>query len=157
MKKRLFPAFPSRLFTTVLLGAALSAAVGGCASTSSQSYVDAQGYTVTGSGLRFVDIVTGQGMAAKPGQSLMVHYTGWIGSSNGRQFDSSHDRGQPLSFRLGQGQVIRGWDEGVRGMRLGGKRRLIVPPDLGYGRRGAGRDIPPNSVLVFDIELLAIR
>jgi peptidylprolyl isomerase len=142
------------VFGLALLGAGL---LSGCASTSNQSYVDAQGYTVSGSGLRFVDIVTGQGLSPKPGQNVLVHYTGWIGSPNGKQFDSSHDRGEPFGFRLGQGKVIRGWDEGVRGMKLGGKRRLIIPPELGYGRQGAGRDIPPNSVLVFDIELLAIR
>jgi FKBP-type peptidyl-prolyl cis-trans isomerase len=110
---------------------------------------------VTSSGLRYTDLEVGQGDAARAGQTAVVHYTGWL--TNGTKFDSSKDRGEPFSFPLGRGRVIRGWDEGVAGMRVGGKRVLVVPPDLGYGHHGAGGVIPPNATLKFEVELLELR
>jgi peptidylprolyl isomerase len=110
---------------------------------------------VTASGLRYIDGQAGSGPAAKAGDHVQVHYTGTL--ENGRKFDSSRDRNTPFEFHLGQGQVIKGWDEGVAGMKVGGTRRLIIPSDLGYGRRGAGGVIPPDATLIFDVELLAIR
>jgi FKBP-type peptidyl-prolyl cis-trans isomerase len=101
------------------------------------------------------DLVAGNGATASDGQYVSVHYTGWL--TNGQKFDSSVDRNDPFEFRLGAGQVIRGWDQGVAGMQVGGKRKLTIPPELGYGSRGAGGVIPPNATLVFEVELLAIR
>ena len=101
------------------------------------------------------DLVTGNGDTAKAGQYVTVHYTGWL--TNGQKFDSSLDRNDPFEFRLGAGQVIRGWDQGVAGMQVGGKRKLTIPPELGYGARGAGGVIPPNATLVFEVELLAVN
>jgi FKBP-type peptidyl-prolyl cis-trans isomerase len=109
----------------------------------------------TPSGLKYVDQVVGTGEVAVAGKTANVHYTGWL--ENGKKFDSSVDRGQPFSFPLGAGRVIKGWDEGVQGMKVGGKRKLTIPSDLGYGSRGAGGVIPPNATLVFDVELLGIR
>ena len=100
------------------------------------------------------DLVVGQGDTAAKGQQVTVHYTGWL--VNGSKFDSSKDRGEPFAFGLGRGQVIRGWDQGVEGMKVGGKRKLTIPPDLGYGARGAGGVIPPNATLVFEVELLGV-
>ena len=111
--------------------------------------------TQTPSGLRYKDTHTGTGEVAKKGDHVVVHYTGTLES--GRKFDSSRDRGQPFEFALGTGTVIRGWDEGVAGMKVGGKRTLVIPAELGYGARGAGNVIPPNATLVFDVELLEIR
>ncbi|HEY6973783.1 MAG TPA: FKBP-type peptidyl-prolyl cis-trans isomerase [Nitrospiraceae bacterium] len=108
----------------------------------------------TSSGLTYRDEVVGTGEVAVAGKTATVHYTGWL--ENGKQFDSSVDRGQPFSFRLGAGQVIRGWDEGVEGMKVGGKRRLTIPANLGYGARGAGGIIPPHATLIFDVELLGV-
>ena len=107
-------------------------------------------------GLQIEDLVAGNGAEAKAGSYVLVHYTGWLLENGqvGRKFDSSHDRSQPFSFPLGAGHVIRGWDQGVAGMRVGGKRRLTIPPELGYGARGAGGVIPPNATLKFDVELL---
>jgi FKBP-type peptidyl-prolyl cis-trans isomerase FkpA len=109
----------------------------------------------TPSGLVIEDLIVGDGDAASPGQRVSVHYTGWL--TNGSKFDSSKDRGQPFMFSLGRGEVIRGWDEGVTGMKVGGKRKLTIPPDLGYGARGAGGVIPPNATLTFEVELLGLR
>lgn len=109
----------------------------------------------TSSGLKYVDQVVGMGEAAVAGKNVSVHYTGWLES--GKKFDSSVDRGQPFSFPLGAGRVIKGWDEGVQGMKVGGKRKLTIPSDLGYGSRGAGGVIPPNATLIFDVELLGVR
>lgn len=109
----------------------------------------------TSSGLQYVDLVTGDGREAHVGETAFVHYTGWL--EDGTKFDSSVDRGEPFSFRLGAGRVIKGWDEGVVGMKIGTKRKLIIPPDLGYGSRGAGRIIPPNATLIFEVELLDLR
>ena len=108
------------------------------------------------SGLQTEDLVVGQGEEAKPGRTVDVHYTGWL--TNGTKFDSSVDRGQPFSFPLGAGRVIKGWDQGVAGMKVGGKRKLTIPAELGYGDRGAaGGVIPPGATLVFEVELLGIR
>jgi len=109
----------------------------------------------TTSGLQYVDIKKGEGREAHAGETASVHYTGWL--TNGTKFDSSKDRGEPFAFRLGAGQVIRGWDEGVEGMHIGGIRKLTIPPQLGYGARGAGNVIPPNATLVFEVELLDLR
>ena len=106
-------------------------------------------------GLQYEDLVVGSGKMAEPGMNVSVHYTGWL--TDGTKFDSSVDRGQPFQFQLGAGQVIKGWDEGVKGMRIGGKRKLNIPPDLGYGANGAGGVIPPNATLVFDFELLDVK
>ena len=109
----------------------------------------------TDSGLRYIVIEEGEGASPEQGQTARVHYTGWL--TDGTKFDSSVDRGQPFSFPVGQGRVIRGWDEGVAMMKVGGKRRLILPPDLAYGNRGAGGVIPPGATLIFDVELLGIE
>lgn len=110
----------------------------------------------TASGLQYIDVKTGTGAEAKAGQTVSVHYTGWL--VNGTKFDSSVDRGQPFQFPLGGGQVIRGWDEGVAGMKVGGVRKLIIPSDLGYGPRGTpGGPIPPYATLIFEVELLGVQ
>ena len=108
----------------------------------------------TPSGLIYEDLAVGDGKTARTGSDVLVHYTGWL--TDGTKFDSSLDRGDPFGFPLGQGQVISGWDEGVEGMRVGGKRKLTIPPALGYGAYGAGGVIPPNATLVFEVELLAV-
>jgi len=113
------------------------------------------GETVTASGLKYVDQAVGTGDVAVAGKTVSVHYTGWL--ENGKKFDSSVDRGQPFSFPLGAGRVIKGWDEGVQGMKVGGKRKLTIPSDLGYGSRGAGGVIPSNATLIFDVELLSVH
>lgn len=109
----------------------------------------------TPSGLKYVDLVEGTGATPRRGQTVVVHYTGWL--TNGKKFDSSVDRGKPFEFPIGMGRVIRGWDEGVKTMKVGGKRKLIIPPRLGYGPRGAGRVIPPNATLIFEVELLRVK
>jgi len=109
---------------------------------------------MTDSGLKFEDLTLGEGNIAEAGNQVSVHYTGWL--TDGTKFDSSVDRDQPFQFGLGQGMVIRGWDEGVAGMKIGGKRKLTIPPQLGYGAQGAGGVIPANATLVFDVELLEI-
>jgi FKBP-type peptidyl-prolyl cis-trans isomerase FkpA len=112
--------------------------------------------TTTASGLIIDDLVVGTGEAAATGQNVSVHYTGWLlfGGEKGKKFDSSKDRGDPFDFPLGAGHVIKGWDEGVQGMKVGGTRKLTIPPQLGYGARGAGGVIPPNATLIFEVELL---
>jgi FKBP-type peptidyl-prolyl cis-trans isomerase FkpA len=113
-------------------------------------------FITTASALQFEDTVVGSGVEAKPGSNVVVHYTGWLynNGEQGAKFDSSHDRDEPFIFALGAGQVIKGWDEGVQGMKIGGKRTLIIPANLGYGARGAGGVIPGNATLKFDVELL---
>ena len=109
----------------------------------------------TPSGLKYVDLKEGDGASPAAGQKVVVHYTGWL--TNGKKFDSSVDRKEPFSFNVGKGQVIKGWDEGVATMKVGGKRKLTIPPQLGYGARGAGGVIPPNATLVFEVELLDLK
>jgi FKBP-type peptidyl-prolyl cis-trans isomerase FkpA len=116
--------------------------------------------TTTASGLQIDDVTVGSGAAAQAGREVTVHYTGWLHdpaapNQRGRKFDSSKDRNDPFRFGLGEGMVIAGWDEGVQGMQVGGRRVLVIPPQLGYGARGAGGVIPPNATLVFEVELLA--
>jgi peptidylprolyl isomerase len=121
--------------------------------------VQAAGEVTTSSGLRIIDVKPGTGPVPQTGQTVTVNYTGWlfVDGKKAKKFDSSLDRGEPFSFTLGEGQVIKGWDEGVATMHVGGKRTLIIPPDLGYGANGAGADIPPNATLVFDIDLLGVK
>ena len=109
----------------------------------------------TASGLQYWDIKKGTGKLAEKGKNVSVHYTGWL--TDGKEFDSSRDSGEPIQFDLGTGQVIKGWDEGIAGMKVGGKRQLRIPPALGYGARGAGSAIPPNATLVFDVELMGVK
>ncbi|MFA5811224.1 MAG: FKBP-type peptidyl-prolyl cis-trans isomerase [bacterium] len=113
----------------------------------------------TNSGLRYEDTKVGTGTVATAGKTVLVDYTGWLDESGkkGKKFDSSLDRNQPFSFKLGGGMVIKGWDEGVAGMKVGGKRTLMIPASLGYGARGAGAAIPPNANLIFDVELLDVK
>jgi peptidylprolyl isomerase len=113
----------------------------------------------TASGLQIIDSVVGTGASPKTGQTCVMHYTGWlyVNGQKGKKFDSSVDRNEPFEFPIGTGRVIRGWDEGVATMKVGGKRTLIIPPALGYGARGAGGVIPPNATLIFDVELLAVK
>ena len=117
--------------------------------------MEAEKPQVTASGLKIIDLVVGTGDVASSGQTVAVHYRGTL--EDGTQFDASYDRGTPFEFPLGAGRVIKGWDEGVQGMKVGGQRKLVIPPDLGYGSRGAGRVIPPNATLIFEVELLGIK
>ena len=137
--------FTAPLFGAVLIAMTLDAS--------------AQNLVSMPSGLKYKDDVVGTGPEPKAGQSVNVHYTGWLDQNGqkGTQFDSSRDRGQPFSFPLGAGRVIRGWDEGVVGMKVGGKRNLTIPPDLGYGPRGSPPVIPPNATLKFEVELVDVR
>lgn len=109
----------------------------------------------TASGLQYWEIKKGTGKLAQAGKKVSVHYTGWL--TDGKEFDSSRDSGEPIQFQLGIGQVIKGWDEGIAGMKVGGKRQLRIPPELGYGARGFGSAIPPNATLVFDVELMDVK
>jgi FKBP-type peptidyl-prolyl cis-trans isomerase len=117
--------------------------------------VDSAALTKTTSGLQYQDVKVGDGAAAGQGQTAVVHYTGWL--TDGTKFDSSRDRGEPFSFPIGAGQVIPGWDEGVAGMKVGGRRKLVIPANLGYGEMGAPPVIPPGATLVFDVELLNLE
>ena len=149
-------AFPSAGAVAALaLVTAMAAAV-----TPTGAMAQAAGATITTpSGLKITDTKVGTGATPKPGQICVMHYTGWLyeGGAKGRKFDSSLDRGQPFEFPIGRRQVIAGWDEGVATMKVGGKRTLIIPPELGYGARGAGGVIPPNATLIFDVELLGVK
>ena len=139
----------------IVLGAAVVAVmVAACSQSQAPSGGGGQEIT-TASGLTYQDARVGTGAEAKAGQNVSVHYTGWL--TNGTKFDSSLDRGRPFSFPLGGGRVIKGWDEGVVGMKVGGKRKLTIPPEKAYGERGAGSVIPPGATLVFEVELLAVR
>jgi peptidylprolyl isomerase len=141
-----------RIFVTAIF---LTLAAVPLASQSAQ----AASQVTTPDGLRIIDTKVGTGPVPHAGQTVTVNYTGWlyVDGKKGKKFDSSLDRGQPFSFTLGQGQVIKGWDEGVATMHVGGKRTLIIPPDLGYGASGAGSDIPPGATLIFDIDLLSVK
>ena len=142
----------------VLLAAALAAcdSSGGAGREfSSELGIDPAALTSTPTGLRYQDLSIGEGAEATPGATAVVHYTGWL--TNAKKFDSSRDRGEPFAFRIGAGQVITGWDEGVAGMRVGGRRKLVIPASLGYGQAGAPPVIPPGATLVFDVELLRVQ
>ena len=138
------PAAPAASAKTDTMGGGMSGSQAGAATE-----------VTTPSGLKYTDLVLGDGAVAEPGKRVSVHYTVWL--TDNTKVDSSLDRGKPFDFVLGQGQVIRGWDEGVKGMRVHGKRRLTIPPDLGYGAQGAGGVIPPNATLVFEVELLDVK
>ena len=143
-------------FTTVIAGAAITFAAASFAPAAAQT----AGTTMTTpSGLKITDSKVGTGASPKTGQTVVVHYTGWLyeNGAKGKKFDSSVDRGQPFEFPIGMHRVIPGWDEGVAAMKVGGKRTLIIPPELGYGARGAGGVIPPNTTLMFDVELIGIK
>jgi peptidylprolyl isomerase len=163
------------LIALVLLGVTMLAAFPGCQSQEEEAPAATEDETAaepptaggpteiaeadiitTPSGLKYVDLVEGTGASPEVGETAVVHYTGWL--TDGKKFDSSVDRGQPFTFPVGQQRVIKGWDEGVATMKVGGKRQLRVPPELGYGERGAGGGlIPPNAELIFDVELLDIK
>jgi FKBP-type peptidyl-prolyl cis-trans isomerase len=148
-------------FVLVLTLFAVLAVAAGCGGTNKSSTPATAGPmkvngppTTTPSGLQYWDMVVGAGATAAPGTTVSVHYSGFL--TTGEKFDSSRDRGEPFSFPLGAGQVIKGWDEGVAGMKVGGQRQLRIPPQLGYGAAGAPGAIPPNATLIFDVELLAV-
>jgi FKBP-type peptidyl-prolyl cis-trans isomerase len=147
------------LLVAALVGAAGMGGLSGCnKKTESGAPAAATGAAApqNGSGLMIEEVKTGEGALATKGKMVSVHYTGTL--TNGTKFDSSLDRGQPIEFLLGAGQVIKGWDQGIEGMKVGGKRKLTIPPELGYGARGTpGGPIPPNATLVFDVELVAVK
>ena len=148
---------------TLALCGCLALAATRCASgPSGYSPDDETNARTTLSELQTIEVKAGTGAVAASGQTVTVHYTGWLYNpinpdNKGKKFDSSRDRNDPFAFRLGGGQVIRGWDEGVAGMKVGEQRRLVIPPEMGYGARGAGGVIPPNATLVFDVELLDVK
>ncbi len=142
---------PLLLTVTMLLGGPHADA----GPTGSEASQETGAGVTTSSGLRYVDLVVGDGRKAEIGDTATVHYTGWL--TDGTEFDSSVARGEPFSFRVGSGMVIKGWDEGVTSMRKGGKRKLIIPPHLAYGARGVGEIIPPDATLTFIVELLDLR
>ena len=135
--------------------AVLAVLAAACAQSQAPSGGGGGDEVTTTSGLKYQDTKVGTGTEAKAGQTAVVHYTGWL--TNGTKFDSSKDRGQPFTFPLGGGRVIKGWDEGVQGMKVGGTRKLTIPANLGYGAQGAGGVIPPNATLVFEVDLLELR
>ena len=144
----------------VLVGLALVTTSAGVFAVAPSTAMAQVGKTMTTpSGLQITDSKVGTGAAPKTGQTCVMHYTGWlyVNGAKGKKFDSSVDRGQPFEFPLGEGRVIAGWDEGVASMKVGGKRTLIIPPELGYGARGAGGVIPPNATLIFEVELLDVK
>jgi len=139
--------------------ATIALAIGSAAVLNTAMSQPAPKPVTTSSGLQIIDTKVGTGASPRPNQTAVVHYTGWLytNGAKGQKFDSSVDRGEPFEFPVGQGRVIKGWDEGVASMKIGGKRTLIVPPGLGYGARGAGGAIPPNATLMFDVELLGVK
>jgi len=143
----------------VRAGLCALAGIAGLAGGPTLSPATAQPVTVMPSGLKIIDIKVGTGASPKTGQTCVMHYTGWLyeNGAKGKKFDSSLDSGHPFEFPIGMHRVIAGWDEGVATMKVGGKRTLIIPPELGYGARGAGGVIPPNATLIFDVELLGIK
>lgn len=143
-----------RHFTTIFATVIIAALLAVPAFAAQVAKKDGAKTVTTASGLKYIDVVVGKGASPTAGKQVTVHYTGTL--ENGRKFDSSVDRNQPFSFTIGVGQVIPGWDEGVMTMKVGGKRKLIIPSRLGYGSRGAGGVIPPNATLLFDVELLAV-
>jgi peptidylprolyl isomerase len=156
-RRRRMRAFPFASIAAVIV-AALAIAAAAIAPTAAMAQAAGAPVT-TPSGLKIMDTKLGTGATPRPGQICVMHYTGWLyeGGAKGKKFDSSLDRGQPFEFPLGRRQVISGWDEGVATMKVGGKRTLIIPPELGYGARGAGGVIPPNATLIFDVELLDVK
>jgi len=141
---------------TILFASATGMEAKGLFSKEKNKVAQAQAQDITTpSGLKYHDIKVGTGASPRQGQTVFVHYTGWL--TNGSKFDSSRDRGQPFDFPLGQGRVIKGWDEGVASMKIGGRRKLTIPSDLGYGPRGMPPVIPPNATLIFDVELLGVQ
>jgi FKBP-type peptidyl-prolyl cis-trans isomerase len=146
----------ARLFASFLAVAPIAIPVAAHADASASGPSKTTGKPVeTKSGLKYFDLKPGTGAEAKAGNKVKVHYTGWL--TDGKKFDSSVDRGEPFEFKLGSGMVIKGWDEGVAGMKIGGKRQLQIPANLAYGARGAGGVIPPNANLIFDVELLGVE
>jgi FKBP-type peptidyl-prolyl cis-trans isomerase len=143
----------------VLCAAVLLTACGKSQTAATAPAAAAPAMRTTASGLQMQDVVMGQGAEAVAGKNVRVNYTGWLwqNGTRGAKFDSSIDRGQAFVFPLGAGRVIKGWDEGVQGMKVGGKRMLVIPPALGYGERGAGTVIPPNATLLFEVDLLAVE
>ena len=142
-----------------LAGAALALAMSVAGASLGHAVAAEPKVTEMPDGLKYTDSKVGDGAVASPGATVSVHYTGWLDKdgAKGAKFDSSLDRGQPFQFTLGAHQVIAGWDEGVAGMKVGGERTLIIPPELGYGARGAGGAIPPNATLIFDVQLLKVQ
>jgi FKBP-type peptidyl-prolyl cis-trans isomerase FkpA len=148
---RVSPALLLVLLASCISGGDRSSAGG----VSADLGIDTAAMTTTPTGLKLQDVTVGQGAEATPGKVAVVHYTGWL--TDGKKFDSSRDRGEPFDFPVGAGQVIAGWDQGVAGMKVGGRRKLVIPSELGYGARGAPPVIPPDATLVFDVELLEVR
>ena len=146
---------PSLLLLTLIAACGSSSDERPAAGFAAELDIDPAALTSAPSGLRYQDLSAGQGAEATPGTTAVVHYTGWL--TDGQKFDSSRDRGEPFAFRLGSGQVIAGWDEGVAGMKVGGRRKLVIPASLGYGQAGAPPVIPPGATLVFDVELLQVQ
>jgi len=146
-------------FTATLLALLALAASPLLADEAKEKEKEKSKMTKTSSGLQYEDTKEGTGAVPKTGQTCVMHYTGWLweNGAKGKKFDSSLDHGQPFEFHIGQGQVIKGWDEGVATMKVGGKRTLLIPPQLGYGSRGAGGVIPPNATLLFEVELLNVK
>ena len=153
MKKRIV--WPSLIFLSPNLKRCVLSVLFGIFILPLAGHAGEEEMVTTPSGLQYADLVVGKGREAHAGETAKVHYTGTL--VDGTKFDSSKDRNNPFSFRLGAGHVIKGWDEGVEGMKIGGTRKLVIPSELGYGARGAGSAIPPNATLIFEVELLDLR
>jgi peptidylprolyl isomerase len=156
--KRTLPVFLAIALAAILTAASATASAQDTKSAEPEKKSESK-MIKTASGLQYEDTKVGTGAMPKAGQTCVMHYTGWLweNGAKGKKFDSSLDRGTPFSFPIGQGRVIKGWDEGVATMKVGGKRTLLIPPDLGYGARGAGGVIPPNATLLFEVELLEVK